>query len=277
MEKEKGSFGKFLNILTTVIFVPIFVISLVASILMFSAKQHNEVPSLFGLSAVVVLTTSMEDGGFAQGDYVMVQRKNVSTLNEGDIIAFYGYYKYDYELEDVVNPGTSQSSPASSSMSIGAFTEGQKEAASKGSPVIFHRITRIVAVKNKDGIFDSNDPTCYFFFTKGDSNGSEDPAIRGDMVVGAYYPEGNWLTTIFKFCSSIAGIIVLVLVPTGILLILIVRSIIEQIAEMKLEKDLNKKTQSQYAFVIRDDGGEEVSSNGDEDKQSDEPKEKENE
>lgn len=248
MNQEQKKLSKFLNILTNIIFIPILLVSILFSVLMYSAKQNNQVPSLFGMSTVVVLSNSMQAGGFGAGDYVMVKRTKVSNLRKNDIIAFYGYYNYKYSEDDVVGYESSSSSSSNINIwSIGAFTDGQKEAAEKASPVIFHRITRVIAVKNKDGVFDENDPTCFYFFTKGDSNGSEDAyAIRGDMVIGSYYEQGNWLTGIFKFCSSTVGLIILVLIPAGALLILLGHSIVEQVSELKHE---NSSNVAQYSFA----------------------------
>ena len=81
-----------LDIITNVLIVPVLLIGLFCSILMFSAKQHNGVPSLFGYSAVRILTGSMhtsEQPEFAEGNVVLVKKVNPETLKVGDIIAFY--------------------------------------------------------------------------------------------------------------------------------------------------------------------------------------------
>ena len=52
-------FYKTIRILGNILFVPFFLLILLCSILMFSAKSNNEVPSLFGYSAVKILSGSM--------------------------------------------------------------------------------------------------------------------------------------------------------------------------------------------------------------------------
>lgn len=253
MNSEKTKFSKFLSVLISVIFIPIILVSLVTSVLMLSSKMRNEVPSFLGLSSVCILTGSMNDGGFKEGQFVMVQRTAVSELKkssdgekDGDIIAFYKYYKYT--LDESQQTGFVQTSKKSSVdiWTVGAFNDGQKEAAQNKSDVIFHRIVDIVKVPNEDGIIDENDPKCYFFFTQGDSNNYVDQPIRGDMVVGRYAPKFNWLATVFQFCSSIVGILILVLIPCSFLVFLLGRSIIEQVAEIKAE---NIENNSQYVFA----------------------------
>lgn len=254
MKPEKRKLSKVVSVLSSIIFIPIVFISLVTSVLMLSSKMKNEVPSIFGYSSVCILTPSMVDGGFEPGTFVMVKRVDVSTLKKstdgqknGDIIAFYNYHEYKLnQSEQTSFVPSDEPNKNNNFLTFGAFTEGQKEAAKKGSSVYFHRIVDIVYVNNSSGEFDQYDPTCYFFYTQGDSTNSVDTPIRGDMVVGVYCPQLNGLASVFQFCSSITGILILVLVPCGILLIMIGISIINQVGEIKTESEENT---SQYVFA----------------------------
>ena len=62
IKKPNETFYKTIRIVGNVLFIPFFIIILFSTILMFSAKMRNEVPSLFGYSAVKILTPSMVDG-----------------------------------------------------------------------------------------------------------------------------------------------------------------------------------------------------------------------
>ncbi len=238
-----------LDIITNVLIVPVLLIGLFCSILMFSAKQHNGVPSLFGYSAVRILTGSMhtsEQPEFAEGNVVLVKKVNPETLKVGDIIAFYKYVAP--EDEETIQTFASAST-LNVNLNFSDYVGGTtNEASSSGSDVIFHRIVDIKHQDNKD----TGEIEHYFFETKGDNNQYSDSYvdsenqsqiayIRDDFVVGVYTPSSGFVTGLFSFCASTTGIVCLVLLPAGIILVMVSISLVEQIKSASNEKKENRK------------------------------------
>lgn len=95
--------------------------------------------------------------------------------------------------------------------------------------VLFHQIIQI-----------KMDPSgTIFFVTKGTNNGSPDVnEVRSDMVFGSYIPTTKWLSDFLSFCSSSTGLIVLVIVPISIVILFESLSILEQINNIILEKNV---------------------------------------
>jgi len=238
----RKKFYVILDIITNVLIVPVLLLSLVASIVMYNAKKHNEVPSLFGYSAVKILTTSMqteETPEYSAGNVVLVKKVSPELLDAGDVIAFYEYVRHsdeDLDFDDV----------AGGTIVSGTVGNGSSEAAKAGSRVIFHRIVEIKQAYTEDGELH------YFYLTKGDanpsvdtyidSNGKTQPAyIRDDFVVGEYTDGASFLIGFLTFCSSAGGIVALVIVPAGVLLLMVTLSIIEQINSILLDKKMNRR------------------------------------
>ena len=245
----RKKFFDILDIITNVLIVPVLLIGLFCSILMFSAKQHNGVPSLFGYSAVRILTGSMntsEQPEFAEGNVVLVKKVNPETLMVGDIIAFYKYVApEDEETIQTFASASTLNVDLDFSDYVGGTTN---EASSSGSDVIFHRIVDIEPYYNPD----TGELEHYFFETKGDNNQDSDsyidsdgvsqPAlIRDDFVVGVYTPSSGFVTGLFSFCASTTGIVCLVLLPAGIILVMVSISLVEQIKSASNEKKENRK------------------------------------
>lgn len=239
-----------LDIITNVLVVPVLLVALVCSILMFSAKKHNAVPSLFGYSAVKILTGSMqtdEHPEFAINQTVLVKKVNPESLQVGDVIAFYEYVHpgdSDLEYEDV-NGGTIVK--PNTDLSFTQFVGGDaNEAAESGSRVLFHRIVDVKLASTTDG------QVHYFYSTKGDVNDSPDSFtdkdnqkvtayIRDDFVVGVYTESSQFITGFFSFCASSTGIVTLVVVPAGIVLLMVSTSIIEQINQLVVQKKAERR------------------------------------
>lgn len=239
-----------LDIITNVLVVPVLLVALVCSILMFSAKKHNAVPSLFGYSAVKILTGSMqtdEHPEFAINQTVLVKKVNPESLQVGDVIAFYEYVHpgdSDLEYEDV-NGGTIVK--PNTDLSFTQFVGGDaNEAAESGSRVLFHRIVDVKLASTTDG------QVHYFYSTKGDVNDSPDSFvdkdnqvstayIRDDFVVGVYTESSQFITGFFSFCASSTGIVTLVVVPAGIVLLMVSTSIIEQINQLVAQKKAERR------------------------------------
>ena len=75
-----------------------------------------------------------------------------------------------------------------------------------------------------------------FYVTKGTSNGSVDPIVREDFVVGKYTTTPLWITGFIGFCSSLYGMLLLVILPISFVILVESLSILEQINNILLEK-----------------------------------------
>lgn len=263
VKKEKKKINLALRIIGDVIFVPITIFVLVATIILFNAKNNNEVPSLFGYSVVKILTPSMsnktDDQGnkvpqpeFAAGQCVVVKAVDTKELEVGDIIAFYKL-KPDADVE---TGGSTTASISSSSASIvgGARNSTQKRVA-KYSEVIFHRIVAIAP--------DPEGSDLRFFQTKGDNNelADQDAAkpedwVREDYVVGEYVSTNSFVCSIFNFCTSTVGSIVLIIVPCAVLIIILGYNIAVEYKGIKNENEFenleNKKQKEILSEVTND-------------------------
>lgn len=238
MEKTEKKSSKFFNaikIISNIIFIPIIIIVLFASIIMFSAKRNSEVPSLFGYSVVKILSSSMskdittgeEQPQFAKGQFVVVKLVDTKTLKEGDVIAF---YKYRPDLD----PNKSELPEVSESTTpiVGGARNDLQKRVAPYSEVIFHRIVAI------DNPLDENDPyhDKQFFQTKGDANASADADwIMEDFVVGKYESSNSFICGLFQFCSSTAGSITLIIVPSIIVIAMLATTIFKQAKDIKFE------------------------------------------
>ena len=244
-----------LDIITNVLIIPVLLLGLFCSILMFNAKQHNGVPSLFGYSAVKILTSSMETAEnpqFAQGQTVLVKKVNTDELIPGDVIAFYEYIAPEDEDATQTFART-----FNTELSGSEFVGGEvNEASQAGSRVLFHRIVEI-----HEQIDEPTDEVVHrFFVTKGDVNSSPDMVdgkiayIRDDFVVGVYTESSGFVTGLFSFCASTTGIICLVLLPAGIILVMVSISLIEQINSAVNEKNQNRKKMIEAEKLLQGEG-----------------------
>ncbi len=238
VKSEHEKFRKTFRILGDVLFIPFFVIVLVASILMFKAKINNEVPSLFGYSAVKILSGSMEPNYHA-GQVVMVKKVDTSTLKIGDVIAFYDYMDPNVNTGDLVDNMSKQTYNLQTN--LGEFlgsgaTKAQKEVAPY-SKVILHRIANISTPSNPD---DENYGKL-FFQTKGDNNDLvDDHWIMEDYVVGILSSDNSVIGNFFSFCTSTAGIIILIIIPCLALTAILTINVINEVKKYKEDKVLEE-------------------------------------
>ena len=234
VKTEQEKFRKTFRILGDVLFIPFFVIVLVASVLMYKAKINNEVPSLFGYSAVKILSGSMEPN-YHEGQVVMVKMVDTSTLKIGDVIAFYDYMDPDTDTGDLVENMSFQTFNLQTN--IGTFlgagaNENQKKVAPY-SKVILHRIENISTPSNPN---DENYGKL-FFQTKGDSNSTVDEHwIMEDYVVGILSSDNSIVGNFFNFCTSTAGIIILIILPCVALATILTINLINEIKKYKEEE-----------------------------------------
>lgn len=82
----KTKISKILNIVLLIIIIPILIISLI--LIFKSYIDKDNVPSIAGYSPLIVLSGSMETEIYT-GDLIIVKKVELSSLKEGDIIAFY--------------------------------------------------------------------------------------------------------------------------------------------------------------------------------------------
>ena len=199
--KKKSSV---LNIISNVLFVIVMILLIIFMIYGFGNLSKNKVPSFFGQSYVRIMSGSMEASGFEKGDIAVIEKKNISEIGVGDIIAFY------YCAE---NP----SSGWSDSAEIKDFKTGEN---SFDTQIIFHQVIDI-KVDSEGNVW---------FQTKGTSNLTADKYTKADYVVGVY--KDSIIADILQFMSSTAGIIVIVIVPSCIVLFLLLLNIIDIVDKM---------------------------------------------
>ena len=245
--KKQKTFYSILGIIGDIVIYPIIIFSLIASGAMFVSRTQNALPSIFGLSLVYVSSGSMEKTGYMKGDVLFLVKsdpyklkvkeknsaKEESELERGDVIAFYSFADpADKEAQaivplkavdnDVVLTAPKQIT-VENRIKVGQFPEEKKV------KIVFHEIT---------GRFIDQDGTL-FFQTKGSSNSSPDGIkVRADYVVGKYVNTPLWIRSVFRFCASQIGMILLVVIPLGILIILQCFSLIEQTNNIIVEKSV---------------------------------------
>lgn len=89
MKRFSEIFYKVIDIFTDIIIIPIIILSGVCTFSLFSARNNNEIPTLFGMSAARVLSGSMVSEGFNIGDVVVLEQVPINELRVGDKIGFY--------------------------------------------------------------------------------------------------------------------------------------------------------------------------------------------
>ena len=208
--------------------IPILLLALVVTLVIFTQNQSNRVPSFFGLSVVKVLSGSMENSGFRVGDSVFITKTNTTSLWVDDIIAFYQYPDdVDKNLEKIELKNEDDFLEVTlpepeNRKQISDITGGTYR-------VIFHQIV---------GVYQDHTGARYFK-TKGTSNASSDGVlVRDDFVVGKYLETPVWLRDVLRWISSSMGMIFLVCLPLGIMIILQSLALIEQVNFMYIEKKL---------------------------------------
>ncbi len=213
--------------------IPILLLALVVTLVIFTQNQSNRVPSFFGLSVVKILSGSMENSGFRIGDSVFITKTDTTSLKVGNIIAFY-QYKDDadegldkIELKDGVVVEVTMPEPENRKH-ISDITGGSYR-------IVFHQIV---------GVYQDHTGARYFK-TRGTSNASSDGVlVRDDFVVGKYLETPIWLRDVLRWISSSIGMICLVCLPLGIMIILQSLALIEQVNFMYIEKRLINGTMS---------------------------------
>ena len=208
---DQDKFYKTIGLVSNILFVPLLAIILMASILMYTYKMNNGVPSLFGLSVVTVENKAMEPQ-FKEGSKVVVTKIDPTKLVEGDIIAFYDY-----------STGETSDENSEPNTDVDNFLEDHQKVKNY-SKVVFHRIKKISTPTNP------NDPNAgkLFFYTQGDSEDSKAVWIMQDYVIGRYSSTSFIVTAIFTFATSFRGSVVLIIAPSGVLCFLLILTLLHE-------------------------------------------------
>ena len=104
-KKIRGTVSNILWLAATVLLIAIF-------ISVFSAQMRGEVPSVFGISILRVISGSMEDE-IPTGSYILVVRTDAEKIKRDDVICFYssdpsiyGYPNTHRVIEDPIKTDT---------------------------------------------------------------------------------------------------------------------------------------------------------------------------
>ncbi len=87
-KKQGGPLRTFLNVLGVVLcvlFIPIIILNVVMIVRSYTDSEH--IPSVFGVSPVVVLSGSMSPA-FEAGDMILIQKTDPYTLKVNDVICY---------------------------------------------------------------------------------------------------------------------------------------------------------------------------------------------
>ena len=77
-KKKQKTFYTVLGIIADIIIYPVIIISVIASFSMLLTNRSSELPSVFGVSVVKIMTGSMTTAGFDVGDIVLVKETSVA-------------------------------------------------------------------------------------------------------------------------------------------------------------------------------------------------------
>ena len=215
---ERKKIFDILDIISLVLIIPVLVLGIFCSLLMFSAKQNNGVPSMFGYSVVTIDEdiASEEHPDFTSGTKVLTRSVNAESLTIGDYISFYEYVP---------------------------TVDGEE---AEPSDIKFRRIIEVY-----EQVDEETNAVTYFYST-GDVEGNRDEYtdsegatriayISSDYVIGIYSQTGGFLVNLYSFCASTTGVICLVVLPAAVVLALAAVSLVEQIVRSSKEKKENRK------------------------------------
>lgn len=303
--KERSVFSKICSILIDIFIVPVIVIAFVCAILMSSAKANNKVPSVLGNSIVEVLTSSMAvEGGFYPGDVLIIdQTVNKDNLQVGDCIAFYAPEESGW----VTDNGDSLIIFHRIVRII--YTDETINGAPTGKKNVKHYVCRGDAVgklsasdgtliptqAKKDGLpqdqwggdYDENgnlyDENGNRIVNGGyvvkllDESASKDKAdlqyVTDEYVVGKFKARaGGFISALVKFCCSEIGIILLVIIPSGIMIAIVATSIVQESRLAKAERETDQLTMAKNISIMNDSPEDEAKK--DDVKQEEKPEDK---
>ena len=225
-KKEQKTFYKVMGIIADIIIYPVIIISLLAAFGMLINNRNTQIPSVFGVSFVKVMSGSMQEDGFEIGDIVFIKKTDTTKLKIGDVVAFYK----QIDTVDKEHYGDLVPIEEYDGTNNGKTIEGRtsiKSLQKNPNPVYFHKIKAIYVLPEDGSIF---------FETAGAaSDAPSDGYIRSDFIVGKYMNTPRFVRDSFKFCASKWGLLSLVVFPLSILVLLECLSIVEQLNEMIIE------------------------------------------
>ncbi len=229
-KKTKSTLYTVFGKIGDIILIPVIFLALTVCLLIFFQGRQDNMPSVFGISIVRIMSGSMQKSGFDIGDSVIIKKTNTDELWIGDIIAF-------FQKDDPADKGKKLTLLS---------TVNQQPVVTK--PIPQERLTiddlkgtgmRVIFHEIKNVYYDETGTR--FFQTKGSSNDDFDTVkVREDFVLGKYVSTPNWVRDALKWLATPTGMIVCVCLPLGILVILEALSLIEQINFMYIEKKLLK-------------------------------------
>ena len=262
-KKKKTGIAKVFSIIVDVLIVPVIILAFACTILTFSAKANNQVPSIFGMSIVTVLSDSMEPE-HKVNDVLIIKQIDTEKLKVGDKIAFYAAKNGHWAVK----------------------VDGEYQSA-----VIFHQIVRILEIDGKpyfacmgtnvgtfnnkkdsnftfvgegNGDYAKNEQTGEYYIKEGGAYwvnliGYNEPPSMGDInaekvdddtmqivsatdVVGIYDSGlSPVLGAFINFSSSSTGMLCLVIIPSVILIALTIFSLTKEIKQAKEEDEKERK------------------------------------
>lgn len=276
--RERSKFSKICSFLVDLFFVPVLIFAFVCSIILFSAKSRNRVPTLFGTAMVEVLSNSMAPD-FEKGDLLTIKLVNKDTLEVGDAIAFYAPeqsgFMYGPEKPMVIYHQIIRIVYAENDQGVliryfvckginvtpetqYEFIEQSEDDSSRGD-YRFDSATGKYVSKKEDGTMSSVYKNEYNYVAKllnydvkADENyGLEQieaqemsvyQYVTDEMVVGVYSGEISGIVAAFiKFCKSSTGILLMVILPSLLMIGLVVSGMIKESKDAKKNAEIDRK------------------------------------
>ena len=232
-KRKQRTFYSILGIISDCIIIPVIIIALFSSFILYSNQRKNEVKTVFGVGFAAIQSGSMRAGGFEIGDIVFIVKTNTDNLRpksedyEGDIIAFYYEQADRYVNKTLITDFDSFVEPSIPSEDL-PKRDDRENLVDEYTKIYFHRIV---------GVYVDEATGIRYFQTQGDSNASPDSyLIREDLVAGKYVNTPIWVRSVFKFCASGIGMIILVILPLTILIFMQMLSLLEQFSALMTER-----------------------------------------
>lgn len=262
--RERSTFAKICSILVDIFVVPIIILAFVSTILRFTSKRNNEMPSILGNGIVEVLSNSMEPTHKVGDILVINQSFDLDKIKVNDCIAFYSPTNSTYKDQN------------------------------GNSIVLLHRVVRIIWADDADGntkryfVCHGDNVGGLEFIpttdgTGGDYNKNHVPMNGGGYVVRIlndtqtapvkntysqsdidkeshtilqYITDENivgiekakaspFISGVVRFCSSIEGIVALVLIPSAFLIYMVIVGMVDDAKRSKKEKEAEQAAISQ--------------------------------
>ena len=231
--RKKTPLGIFFEVVYDIVAIILFIGSALLCFASVNSTLQKVCPTFAGYSNLTIVSGSMTRSGFDIGDNVIVHSVDTHSLNENDIIAFYGYPK-DYNRFDrssvtrVVENNETVYTFKLLGM-LGYQTDAIKEAGQSGSGLYFHHIRAIY--EDENGV--------RWFKTYGSSNSSDDSwYISEDMIIGVYDDSkvARFISALMKLVTSSYGIFIL-LTPIFMIALAIIIECIKDVQLAFLELD----------------------------------------